>query len=251
MKAIILGLVQGITEFLPVSSSGHLVVMKSLLGFQSPGIAFEVLLHLATMLSVLVFFNKKVITALLDWKYVLAIIVGCIPAGIVGVFFGDAIEAMFDGLKWVEIFFVLNGVLLIAGWKLAQGNRNGKQLNLLTAFLIGLAQALAVMPGISRSGMTITAGVLLGLDREEAFKFSFFLFLPAVFGAGLLKAREISEFAISAGEIGGFIVAFGIGILALSLLKNTLSSKKFSAYGVYTLVLGLILIVVDKIFGMV
>ena len=249
MKAIILGLVQGITEFLPVSSSGHLVVMKSLLGFQSPGITFEVLLHLATMLSVLVFFNRKVITTLLDWKYVLAIIVGSIPAGIVGVFFGDAIEAMFEGLKWVEIFFVLNGVLLIAGWKFAKSN--GKELNLLTAFLIGLAQALAVMPGISRSGMTITAGVLLGLDREEAFKFSFFLFLPAVFGAGLLKVKEISEFAISPGEIGGFVVAFSVGILALSFLKNTLSSRKFSAYGVYTLALGLILIVVDKIFGMV
>lgn len=251
MKAIILGLVQGITEFLPVSSSGHLVVMKTLLGFHSPGITFEVLLHLATMLSVLVYFNRIVIDVLLDLKYLLFIVIGSIPAAIVGVFFGDYIEQMFNGVGWVDLFFVLNGVLLVGGWWLASRKSTNRELSYGLAFLIGLAQALAVLPGISRSGMTITAGVLLGLRREEAFKFSFFLFLPAVFGAGLLKLKDITEFSSNWGEIGGFVVAFFVGIAALSILKNTLSRNRFSIYGAYTAALGIMLIVVDKIFGMV
>ncbi len=249
MKAIILGLVQGITEFLPVSSSGHLVVMETFLKFNSPGITFEVLLHLATMLSVLVYFNREVIDVLLDLKYLFYIVIGSIPAAIVGVIFGDYIEQMFNGISWVELFFILNGVLLIVGWLMVPATR--RELSWWLAFLIGLAQALAVLPGISRSGMTITAGVLLGLKREEAFKFSFFLFLPAVFGAGLLKLRDMAHFAVSGSEIGGFLVAFVVGIGALSVLKNTLSRNRFSAYGLYTAVLGIILVIVDKILGMV
>ncbi len=249
MKEIILGLVQGITEFLPISSSGHLVVMETLLGFHLPGITFEVFLHLATMLSVLVYFNKKVLEIFLNWKYLVAILIGSLPAAIVGVGFGDAIEKMFEGVGWVEFFFVLNGILLILGWKFRPDVR--RELTWGMAFLIGIAQALAILPGISRSGMTITAGVLLGLKREEAFKFSFFLFLPAVFGATLLKARGIGGFSVNLGEIGGFVVAFAVGLAALSVLRNTLSRNKFTVYGVYTLALGFLLIVVDKILGMV
>ena len=244
MKPLLLGILQGLTEFLPVSSSGHLVVFETILKFNRPGIAFEVMLHLATALAIVLYFRGELLTVLKSWRYIVAIIVGSVPAGVVGILFKDSIDQLFNGLSFVEVAFLANGVILILGWRFRRKER--RELNYLTAFLIGVAQAIAIFPGISRSGATITMGIILGLSLEDAFKFSFFLSLPAILGASLLEMTEMKELMLSSSEFFGFLSAFVFGLAALAVLRRSLLKGKICVFGYYTIILALLLIIIDK-----
>ena len=244
MKPLLLGILQGLTEFLPVSSSGHLVVFETILKFNRPGIAFEVMLHLATALAIVLYFRGELLTVLKSWRYIVAIIVGSVPAGVVGILFKDSIDQLFNGLDFVEIAFLVNGAILILGWRFRRKER--RELNYLTAFLIGVAQAIAIFPGISRSGATITMGIILGLSLEDAFKFSFFLSLPAILGASLLEMTEMKELMLSSSEFFGFLSAFVFGLAALAMLRRSLLKGKICVFGYYTIILALLLIIIDK-----
>ena len=189
IEAIILGVTQGLTEFLPISSSGHLVIMQHLLKIQIKGNEFEVLVHLGTLGSILVVFFHDLQTLISDFKskqnrlYIFYLLIASIPAALAGILFKDHFESFFDNHYFVSKALMFTGLILILSYFFKPKN---KKINFLSSIIIGFFQALAIIPGISRSGMTISFALLLGINAKDAAKFSFLMAIPIVSGAGFL-----------------------------------------------------------------
>ncbi|MEN3046644.1 MAG: undecaprenyl-diphosphate phosphatase [Candidatus Hydrothermales bacterium] len=232
MKEIILGLFQGLTEFLPISSSGHLVLLQEILGFNIKGIGIETLLHLATFFSVIFYFRNRLIAYY--YKNFFKIIVGILPAGIFALFFREKIEYFFEDADFLFIFFFLNGFYLLLSF-LKEGN---KVLDIKKALIIGFFQIFALLPGISRSGITITTGLLLKVSSRESFEFSFYMYLPLVLGAFLIEIDDLKNLEVLP-SIFSFIFAFLSGLLALYILEGSLKKKYFPFFGIYTILLSI------------
>lgn len=230
MKQLILGIVQGLTEFLPVSSSGHLVILKHWLNFQSQGVVMEVTLHFATLLAIIIFFRKKILDYVTKEKVNL-IIVGTIPIALIGLFFKDEIELLFNNYLLVTITLSLTGLMLFLSRK---SKENKEELDLKTAFIIGIAQALALTPGISRSGFTVATALLLGVTRKKAFEFSFILAIPALFGAFLINIPDILETNVEFVNLFlGAVAAFFSGLLALWVFYKLIIKKDLYLFSYY------------------
>jgi undecaprenyl-diphosphatase len=261
LQSVILGLIQGLTEFLPISSSGHLVLGSALFGLESEDITFEVFLHFATFLAVFVFFFRQIILIIVAplryifiksrteddkfWsKYLLLIIVGTIPAVVVGLLLKDQIEKAFSSVFLTGIMLLVTTAVLFLTL-LAKPRRT--DLKLSDGILIGIAQAIAILPGISRSGSTISAGMFLGVDKKTAFNFSFLLSLPAIFGAFLLQLKDALDMAIQWSEIlvyiPGMIAAFVSGYICLIILRRVVIAGKFAYFGIYTLIIAVLAII--------
>jgi undecaprenyl-diphosphatase len=250
-EAMILGLIQGLTEFLPVSSSGHLEIAKSLFGINpEESFYFTIAVHGATVLSTLVVFRKEIlqlISGSLKFKlneetsYVLKIILSMIPVGIAGVLLKDPIEAMFNGnLVFVGSMLLITGMLLALAHFIRKRERN---IGYLDALVIGIAQAIAVIPGISRSGATIATGLIIGNKKEEIAKFSFLMVLIPVIGANLLEifTGETGTGSTGSGMIlTGFITAFVSGYLACRWMIGLVKRSRLIWFSVYCLIIGLI-----------
>ncbi len=254
IEAIILGIIQGLTEFLPVSSSGHLEIGKAILGVEAKeSLNFSIVVHGATVLSTIVVFRKEIwelIAGLFKFRwnaetdYIAKIAVSMIPVLIVGVFFKDQVEQLFDGnLLIVGTMLIITALLLAFTYYAKQGK---KDIGYKDAFIIGIAQALAVFPGLSRSGSTISTGLLLGKDKEKTAKFSFLMVLVPIIGANLLdilKGDMASETAGSTALIIGFAAAFISGLLACSWMINIVKRGKLIYFAIYCLIVGLIAVV--------
>lgn len=255
LEAIILGIIQGLTEFLPVSSSGHLELVKTIQGQDLSGessMMMTVVLHFATALSTVVVFRKdiaEIIKGLFQFKindefmFALKIVVSMIPAAIVGVLYDDLIEGFFGGqVLLVGLMLIVTGLLLF----LADRAKNTtKEVSLSNSIVIGIAQAIAILPGISRSGATIGTSVLLGIDREKAARFSFLMVVPLIFGkmAKDLFSSEFSTEGVSMGAISvGFIAAFITGIVACTWMISLVKKSKLSYFSYYCFVVGAIAI---------
>ena len=244
LDALILGILQGITEFLPVSSSGHLVIGQKLLGINVPGNAFEVILHIGTLMSILVVFWPDIHRLLGDIKdyntriYIFTLLLGTTPAIIVGLLSKDQIALMFDNTHTVALALIVTGIILISSkWFLNKKS----DLTLIKGFNIGVAQALAIIPGISRSGVTICTGLAMGLSTKEAARFSFLLAIPTIAGAGILMAMDIEKISLGMDVmVVGLLSSFLVGWAALKWLLNLLKTGKFHWFGVYCLLLGII-----------
>ncbi len=242
LNAIVLGIVQGLTEFLPVSSSGHLVIAQSLFGgFYQPGVLFDVILHLGTALSTLVFFRSRIFS--IKSNFLGLIVIGSIPAGIVGFIFSDFIESIFSSTTVVGIALLLTGIM---NWQTDKSWGRRKFLGKIDAFFVGIAQAFAIIPGISRSGSTIFAATSLGVDRAEAAEFSFLLSVPAIAGASLYQlAKYAGEGGASFGVyLFGFLAAFVSGLIAISLAIRFLTEKRFKIFAFYCFFVGLLAVLV-------
>jgi len=252
LEAIILGLIQGLTEFLPVSSSGHLEIGKYLFDIDAESsFSFSVAVHGATVLSTLVVFWQEIISLVkgvfkfrmnYESHYVLKIIVSMVPVAIAGVFFEDKIEAFFDG----NIMFV-GGMLLITASLLILSSvikDRKREINYIDAFVIGIAQAFAVLPGISRSGATIATGMLIGNNKDQLAKFSFLMVLIPIIGANLLELVRgdfSAESSIgSAAIIAGFLSAFITGYIACRWMINLVRRGKLYWFGIYCILIGLL-----------
>jgi len=234
IQHLILGLIQGITEFLPVSSSGHLVIAKFLLGVESPGPGLEIVLHLATVIAVVIVLWKE-FKKLSDIKYAAMVALGLVPAAVVGVVFSDQLDAAFGNPLPVGLFFLLTaGVLLSTKWT----KPGHKPMTWWRALIIGLAQVFSLLPGISRSGITISAALMLGLEPEEAFRFSFFMLIPAVVGGALLKAKDISHLGHPGFIAVGFVASLAAGVASLFFLRKTVVSRKFFWFSAYLVIAG-------------
>ena len=252
LKAIVLGVVQGATEFLPVSSSGHLVLGAHILGFNEQGIVFDVMLHLGTLVSVVIVFWKELwamASAPLRWcfgnrgeentQFLLwdvYVVIATMPAAVIGVAFKETFEMMFSSILVVCLMLVLTGVLMILTRYLPE--RSGR-VTWLRALLIGCAQACAIIPGISRSGSTIFTGMLLGVDRETVARFSFIMSIPVIGGAALLNLREIFEQPPEAGALinlsAGTLAAAVTGYFAIILLMDVIRKNRLPWFGYYCL----------------
>jgi undecaprenyl-diphosphatase len=252
-QAFVLGIVQGITEWLPISSSGHLVIMQDLLGLEpEENLVFDLVVHLGTLTAVLAFFRKelgRIVLAVFTRKALVGpqesalrllaglLIVGTIPAGVAGVLFSGSIEKVFD-LRLVGLALIANACLLFVFERVgSEGTRRSARL--LDAVIIGLFQAIAIIPGISRSGSTIGGGMLRGLERETAAVFAFLLSVPTLLGAFVFGALTLENSQASLGPlVVGFVVAFAIGLASIEYLLKAVKSKKLWVFAVYCVAVG-------------
>ncbi|MCL4148517.1 UNVERIFIED_CONTAM: hypothetical protein GTU68_041174 [Idotea baltica] len=255
LESIILGIIQGLTEFLPVSSSGHLELAKVILDqdLGEEGLLMTITLHAATALSTLVIFRKdvaEIIRGLLQFKmneetlFSLKIILSMIPAAFIGLVYDEAIEALFDGnLLLVGCMLILTGILLFLADRATATEKN---VSFSSAIVIGIAQAIAILPGISRSGATISTSVLLGVDRSKAARFSFLMVVPLIMGK---MAKDImdGEFASDAVDMvslgAGFLAAFVTGLVACTWMIALVKRSKLSWFAVYCIFVGIIAMV--------
>jgi undecaprenyl-diphosphatase len=250
-EAIVLGFVQGATEFLPVSSSGHLVIGETLLGVDAPGIVFEVAVHVATLVSILVAYRTRV------WelgkgalardpsalRYLALIVLASVPAGLVGVFAKDQVEAMFANPVVPGIALLVTGTLLWST-RAALPRATGSVSTWAIALAIGVAQAFAITPGISRSGTTIVAALWLGVEAREAAAFSFLMAIPAIAGAAVLQIPDLGDATIEWGPIlAASVVAAVTGIFAIRTLVALLARQTFYAFAPYCWVVGTLFLV--------
>ncbi len=246
-QAIIWGLVQGLTEFLPVSSSGHLVLVPDLLKMEPPDLATTAVLHLGTLIAVLAYFRKDVIglfrfdrPARHLW---LLLIIGTLPAGL-GLVFKDQVEAFQESSTLVAVALLGTGVVLLLSQWIVRRAKTIDQETPYGALLIGLAQALAILPGVSRSGMTITAGLGRGFSPEEAARFSFLLAIPAIVGGGLLEMVDLAD---SGGLTGSVWVAMAVaavsGYLAIAFLIRVLVKRGLFPFAIYCFAFGVLALV--------
>ncbi len=250
IEALVLGLLQGLTEFLPVSSSGHLEIGSAIFGLQEENLTFSIIVHGATFLSVIVVFRNDIlnlITSLIkfEWndetKFILLLIISAVPVGIVGVVFKSQIESLFEGniLLVGSMLLITSLMLLLTSF----APNKKKDITLKSAIIIGLAQTFAILPGISRSGATISTALYLGIDREKATRFSFLMVLIPIFGASFLEileltsATEPSAIATSSLVIGA-VAAFISGLIACSWMLKIVKKGKLAYFSAYTAIAG-------------
>ena len=246
-QVLVLSLVQGVTEFLPVSSSGHLVIFQKLFGLNEAPILFDVLLHLGTLISIVVFFRKQIFK--IDRKLSLLIIVGTLPVVVIGLFFDQQIEAAFNSLKMTGISFLITAIFLFSTRmtsRLIRVDKGLSGISWLDALIVGVFQAIAILPGVSRSGSTITGGLWKGLSPQNAFQFSFYLAIPAILGAAVLNIRDVVSYSSDELIYGlvGLAVSAVTGYFALKFLEGILKSSKLWYFGFYCLFLGAILFII-------
>jgi undecaprenyl-diphosphatase len=240
-----LGIVQGLTEFLPVSSSGHLVILQHIFkDFKQVGISFDVLIHIATLFSVVIYFNKKIREILYskNIKYIALIVVATIPAGIIGVLFKNQIEAIFTNVKLVSISLIFTGIILFFSDKINYTYKSEKDITVYDAVIIGIFQAISIIPGVSRSGSTITAAIFRKVNRETAIEFSFILSIPAILGALVLSLDDFQK--IDSSQIlpyfAGFVAAFITGLISLKMLTLIINSKNLKYFAFYCWIIAIL-----------
>ncbi|MFH1238542.1 MAG: undecaprenyl-diphosphatase UppP [bacterium] len=260
LDSVILGIVQGLTEFLPVSSSGHLVLVQNLLGLNNIDVLFDIFLHLGTLAAVIIFLRKDLCNIVLNlgrlnqWrtnpeiKMLYLIVVASVPTALIGFLFKDYFEKMFTSMAVVGCFLIVTGFLLFLAERFSVSGKN-KNVLVVTAgdaLIIGLMQGLAIAPGISRSGATISAGLWRGMNRELAARFSFLLSIPAILGASAFKIKDYKQMAITIDRlplIMGTIMAFFSGYLALAILFRIIRTRKLDIFSYYCWLVGLVVVV--------
>jgi len=260
LKSIFLGILQGLSEFLPISSSGHLVIAEYILDFNIGGLAFEVFVHFGTLLAVLLVFRKDIINLLkaipdifrLPSKTLpqerkeyalLAIYIGIasIPAALIGILIEQTIEHIFENHILALAMLFVTGLIV---WSSRYSNEKGRRLGGFSALLIGIAQAFAILPGISRSGSTIVTGLWLGLPRQQAARFSFLLSAPIIFGASVLKLKDVVQQPLPPVELLYILcatLAAGIsGYIAIIWLLDVIKKQRLEWFGVYCIAVSLV-----------
>ncbi len=250
IKAIILGIIQGLTEFLPVSSSGHLVLFRGLLDFQAGLLTFEILLHLATALSVIIVFWSDIKGLFrfrdpVQRRFLLLLTASVIPTGIMGVLFEDYVESLFSSPFLVGLMLLITGLILFLSARLYKGNKNITDISFLDAVLIGIGQGIAIIPGISRSGMTIVTALARRMDRELAAKYSFILSLPVILGAGILRSKDLIRMGNGVNLAPMFIGALAallVGYFAIKFLTKQIAKGRLHYFSYYCWSVGLIVI---------
>lgn len=249
IEVFILAVVQGLTEWLPVSSSGHLVITQKLLGLELP-LIYSVMLHVGTLIVILAVFRKDILDILKalakrdlktpEGKLALYIAVGSVPIALVGFFLRDPIETLFSDLTAVGAALLITGCILAVSEK----RKGNKQLNTLDSIFIGAAQAAAIVPGISRSGTTVSTGLLRKIDKQTAFRYSFLLSAPAILGATLVEAKDLTTGNIDLIPLFiGVIVAMTVCYASLKLLQKIVMKEKLHLFAIYCLTIGTIILI--------
>lgn len=260
IQAIILGIVQGATEFLPVSSSGHLVIVPYFLGMPNAPLIFDAMVHMATLLAVVLFFRKDLFNIAVSFfknkldeevkfnrKLGILIVIGTIPAALAGYFLEDFFAGFFSAPEAAGCFLIVTGTFLFLIEKISKKTKDFKELNFKNAAFVGIAQAFAILPGISRSGSTIAAGMFFGLTRESATRFSFLLSVPIVLGAGLFSMkRAFVEHAWAEINVtvllAGCFFAFVVGYLSIKFLIDYVKKHSLNIFAYYCFAAGILVL---------
>ena len=245
-QAVVLGVVQGITEFFPISSSGHLVVMQALLGFKEPKLTFDIFLHIGTLASILIFFRKDILALSRNKRLLILIAIASVPTFLIGFFMKDAVEGLFGMPGVAGSMLVITGIFLIISAVFSGRNHPEKKAGILSSLIVGTAQGIAIIPGISRSGLTIGSGLLCGFGKDSAVRFSFLLAIPAILGATVLQIFKIGE-GIAGNEMlcfmTGAIAACITGIAAIKILINIVKNNRLQFFGVYCILAGVVVLI--------
>ncbi len=252
LSAIALGLVQGLTEFLPVSSSGHLVFAQHLLGIEGDQVGFFVILHLGSLLAVVIYFWKDLLSIYLapikqtaglkERQYLWAIILACIPTAIIGLTFQEQFKEMFQHPRLDAIMLWITAIILVITDRVRVREKGDGRISYFQSLVIGTAQGISIIPGISRSGATIGAGVFTGLDRDSAIRFSFLLSIPVIIGGAALElhgAKGLAPFGVLPAILGT-LVAFVAGYLAIDVLLKIVLKQRLWIFAVYLFLLGMV-----------
>ncbi len=246
LQAILLGIVQGITEWFPISSSGHLVIVQHFLGV-SPPVVFDLMLHLGSLLVVLWVFRRDIIRILSgavkgdrkEWAMLGYLALASVPIAVAGLVFEDQVKAAFQSTVSVGIFLIFTAILLFFS---RFPKEKGRHLSFLRVLAMGVGQALAILPGVSRSGATISSGMMLGVRREEAATFAFLMFIPAVIGATIFELPNVGAVGEAAPLLAGIAATVITGWLSLTLLLRMISRGQFHHFAWYCLAVGIIII---------
>ncbi len=264
LEAIILGIIQGATEFLPISSSGHSILIPTILGLQEPSLNAVIIAHEGTLLAVLIYFWKQIMEivqgvwrgltsgaplgnpeARLGWY----IVIGSIPAAIIGLLFEDAFETRFATPRYAAAFLIVTALFLVMGERLISGEKKLDRMSWFDAIFIGLFQMFALFPGVSRSGSTIVAGLLRGLNRELAARYSFLMSIPVIAGAGLLGVKDLIQEGNLMTQLPSLIVVFItaaiVGYACITFLLNWLRQRSLYPFAIYCATFGALYLLVD------
>jgi undecaprenyl-diphosphatase len=258
LKAIILGIVQGLTEFLPVSSSGHLVLLQKLFGIEDGALVFDIALHLATLIPVIIVFRKDILGIIKKpfSKLTALLAAALVPTVIIALLFGDFIERAFQSGRFLGVAFILTGLVLWFADKARNRKKDEKTATFKDAAFIGTAQAIAILPALSRSGMTISAALATGMSRDFALKFSFLLSIPTILGAAakggydMLKTNEPVSLELLPTIIGVAAAAL-CGYFAIKFMKRILEKGSLRLFSYYVFALGAIILIDQFFFGLV
>jgi len=252
LSSILLGMIQGATEFLPISSSAHLVIAQTVLDVQSPGLLVEIVLHLGTLVSVLIYFRRDLMQlaggffragndGTASRREIGYLALATVPAVVVALTLGEAVEAAFDNVAITGWMLLVTTVVLASTrWSVS----GGAGMSWVIALVMGMAQALAIMPGISRAGITIAAGMWFGLGGKTSARFAFLMAIPAILGAGIFKLLDVMEGAAPSipGLMSGFLAAALVGYVVIAWLMNILRKGQMHFFAGYTLLVGLMVI---------
>ncbi len=257
LHAFVLGIVQGLTEFLPVSSSAHLIIVPWLLGWQDPGLAFDVALHLGTLLALLIYYWRQWLAMAAsifngdraNRRLLFLLIVASVPGAIIGVLFEKQAESTFRSPLLIAITLALMGLALWLFDYLRPQRRGITEIGFIDALLIGLSQAFAIIPGVSRSGATITTARLVSMNREDAANFSFLMATPIIAGAGLLEARHLFHSGAGSAVALGFVAAAVFGLLAIGGLIRFVRTRTYGPFAWYRLALTIFIVIVALVRG--
>ena len=255
LQAIIYGIVQGIAEFLPISSSAHLIAIPQIFNWVDPGPAFDVALHLGTLIAVVAFFWKDWLELIYagirrpntrNGKLFWFIVVATVPGAVIGKLLEKQAETAFRNIGLIGAMLIVMGIILYIADKKGRNKVKTQDIGFRRSFLIGLSQALAIIPGVSRAGITMSTGLFTGLTKEDTARFSFLLSTPIIFGAGLLKAKELIHTPMSEAPALaiGILTSAIVGLLSIKFLLNYLKNKGFGIFVVYRIIVGSMLIAI-------
>ncbi|WP_317853830.1 undecaprenyl-diphosphate phosphatase [Chakrabartyella piscis] len=256
IHALILGLIQGLTEFLPVSSSGHLVLFQNLFGITEGTQFFTILLHVATLVAVFIYYWEDIWTLIKKpiQRTTMLLIFGTIPTVIIALLFNDTFDAIFGAGKFIGFNFIFTGCILLYADSCRSGRKRISRMSNPDAFIVGTCQGLAILPAVSRSGMTISACLSRGMDRESAARFSFLLSIPAILGAMVLMLKDVITGEVALGDsigimpmVVGFLAAAVSGYFAIRAMVNIIKRGKLKYFSYYVFILGIVLLV-DQFF---
>ena len=264
LQALALAIIQGLTEFLPVSSSGHLALSGRLFGLPAPDIAYDVLIHLATLVAVMLYYRKTLWNlavglfrpveqtgfAARPWRFLLFIILSTLPTGVIGLGLDAHMETLHDNLLIVGVCFLVTGALLLLTFGALRKSGNLKDLLDMPYWVpvvIGIAQGVAVMPGISRSGMTIGVAILLGICGQQATRYGFLVSIPAILGAFVLKLPEMTGSGFGMVHVAGFLVALMVGLLAIRVVEKVVENNRLHHFAIYMGAVALITFLVEAL----
>ncbi len=248
IQAVILGIVQGVTEFLPISSSGHLVLLQKIFGIADPSLTFEIVVHLGTLLAVFAVFWRDILALLKKpfQKFTYLLIIGTIPTGIIGVVFKDFFERIFASGSTLGFGFLITGFVLLFAHNIRYGYKDLDETSYFDAIFVGALQGIAILPAVSRSGLTISGALFRNMDRDFAAKFSFMLSIPAILGAAVFDAKDILK--VGLGNLNpfnlgaGFVLSAIFGYISIKFMLNIIKKGKIKYFSFYVFILGVLVL---------